>query len=140
MFNVTRIEVWMAVIDDRPGGLADTLEGLAKAGVDLEFILARRSGQESGKGLVFLTPLEGAEQVEAAKKLGFYQDPKIQSVLVEGKDEPGVAARIVRTLGREGINLRGLSAGARGGRGFMYLSFDSEEDAAKAERVLSTLS
>ena len=44
--KITRAAVWAADIEDRPGGLAEKLGALAKAGTNLDFILAReRPGQ-----------------------------------------------------------------------------------------------
>ena len=40
--KITRAVVWAADIEDRPGGLAEKLGALAKAGTNLDFILARR--------------------------------------------------------------------------------------------------
>ena len=40
--QVARTKVWAASMQDRPGGLAEKLEPLAKAGANLEFVIARR--------------------------------------------------------------------------------------------------
>ena len=41
-----RVDVWAASIEDSPGGLAVVLAALREAGADLQFIIARRSGEE----------------------------------------------------------------------------------------------
>ena len=41
--KVTKADVWAVTLDDRAGGAADKLEGLAKGGANLEMVLARRT-------------------------------------------------------------------------------------------------
>ena len=41
-FEVKKLDVWTGAIDDRVGGLSSKLEPLAQAGVDLQFLVARR--------------------------------------------------------------------------------------------------
>nr|WP_028214014.1 hypothetical protein [Paraburkholderia mimosarum] len=50
--SVERLDVWAATIDDKPGGLAKLLSVLRNAGVDLQFIVAGRTPEASGKGRV----------------------------------------------------------------------------------------
>jgi hypothetical protein len=64
--TVTKVDVWAAQIDDQPGGLARLLEALAGAGADLECVVARRDPSKTGKGVVFLTPVKGADVRKAA--------------------------------------------------------------------------
>jgi hypothetical protein len=42
-------------------------------------------------------------------------------------------------VGQAGVNLRGLTGSAPGGRGVIYLSFDQPADAAKAARAIKKL-
>nr|WP_028215141.1 hypothetical protein [Paraburkholderia mimosarum] len=48
--SVERVDVWAAAIDDKPGGLAKLLGVLRNADVDLQFIVAGRTAEASGKG------------------------------------------------------------------------------------------
>jgi len=64
--TVERVEVWATTIDDKPGRLAKTLTGLREAGADLHFILARRAPEAPGQAVVFVTPLYGDAELEAA--------------------------------------------------------------------------
>lgn len=138
--EVTQVEVWAATIEDRPGGLAEKLGPLAKAGANLEFVIARRSPDKPGTGVVFATPIQGDAVVEAAKAAGFAVAESLRSVRVEAPDEAGLGARISGELAAAGINVRGISAAAIGDRCVCYLSFDSAEDAANAEGTLKNLS
>ena len=133
---VERVDVWAASIKDEPGGLATTLASLREEGADLDFILARRAPDEPGTGLVFLTPLRGDREIDAAATLGFNVMRSVQSIRVEGENKPGMAAELTGKLAEAGINLRGLSAAVIGSRSILFIGFDSAEDAAKAVDVL----
>jgi len=135
-FDVSLVDVWVATIDDRPGGLAEKLAPLAQAGANLEFVVARRAPDKPGTGVVFLTSLKGPAQLRAARNAGFEKSKSLRSVRIEGPDKPGVGAGVTQALADAGINLRGLSAAAMKRRFVMYLAFDSPTDATKAARIL----
>jgi hypothetical protein len=134
--EVRRTDVWAASIEDRPGGLGEKLTTLAEAGVNLEFIVARRAPERSGTGVVFVTPITGAKQVKAAKSAGFGKTEALHSIRIEGADKAGIVSEITKALGAAGINLRGLSAAAIGKKFLTHVALDTSEDAAKALRVL----
>jgi len=133
---VERVDVWAAAIKDEPGGLGNILSGLSAAGADLDFIIARRAPEQPGSGVVFVTPLRGDVEVRAAATLGFNVTSSLKSLRVEGDNKPGVAAILTERLAAAGINLHGFSAAVIGARFIIYISFDSAEDAAKAESIL----
>ncbi|MBN2581832.1 MAG: amino acid-binding protein [Planctomycetes bacterium] len=137
--KVTRVQVWAAGIDDKPGGLANKLETLAESGANLEFVIARRAPDKPGKGVVFVTPIVGDDQQKAAKTAGFVTTDSLHSVRAAGLDEPGLGARITRALADAGINLRGLSAASLAGKCVVHLALDSDADAAKAAETLKSL-
>jgi hypothetical protein len=137
--KVSRVDVWAAAIKDRPGGLAVKLEALARAGANLEFVVARRSPDRPGAGVVFVAPIKGARQTKAAAAAGFAKAKGMHSVRVEGGDKPGLGARMTQALAAAGVNLRGLSAAAIGNRCVVYLAFDSGPTAAKAMRIIKRL-
>lgn len=138
--SVNRAEVWVATIEDRAGGTAGKLEALARAGANVEFVLARRTPEEPGKGVLFLCPVKGAKVIRAAREAGFAKLGSIHSVRIEGTDMPGLGARISRTLSNAGISFRGLSAAAIGRKFVSYVSLDSAADAAKASGLLKKMS
>lgn len=137
--NVTKVDVWAGKIQDKPGGLAESLKAVADAGANLEFVIARRESGEPGTGVVFVTPLKGAKQTNAAKKAGFKKTDSLHSVRVEGADKPGLGAKMTEALASEGINLRGLSAAAIGKKCIVHLALDSAADAKKAMQVLKKM-
>ena len=133
---IERVDVWAASVQDQPGALAQMLSSLCDAGADLDFLLARRSGEKPGTGVVFLTPLRGDAEIAAAATLGFDITRSVYSVRVEGKNEPGVAASITKKLAEAGINLRGFSAAVIGSRFIVYIGVDNGTDAEKVMEVL----
>jgi hypothetical protein len=135
-YAINKVDVWAGEIADRPGGLAGTLEGLQDAGVNLEFLVARRAPDKPGTGVVFVTPIKGAKQKSAAGAAGLQTTDSLHSVRVEGADRPGLGSKMTRALAEAGINLRGISAAAMGRRAITYFAFDSAADANNAIRIL----
>src|SRR5262245_25787715 len=137
--KVSKADVWAVTIDDRPGGAARKLETLAKAGANLEMLLARRTAEQPGQGVMFVTPIKGKKAVEAAQAAGMGQPQSIHSVRVEGGDKPGLGAKIARALGDAGINFRGMSAIAIGKKFVSFVALDSADDQARAIATLKKL-
>lgn len=135
---VERADVWAATIPDSPGGLAEVLATLREAGVDLQFIVARRAPEAPGKGAVFVTPLQGDREIRAAAQAGFNVTQSLHSVRVMGRDKPGIAAELTLKLADAGINLRGFSAAAVGTQFVAYLAVDTVDDTTKAIEVLQS--
>jgi hypothetical protein len=129
-------EVWVASLDDTPGALGNKLATLADAGADLGFVIARRAPNKPGTGVVFVTPLRGDREIEAATEEGFNVSSHLHSVRVEGQNEPGLAARLTQKVGQAGLNLRGFSGAVIGTQFVLHLAFDTEEMANKALAVL----
>lgn len=129
-------EVWVASVEDKPGALANKLAALAEAGADLGFIIARRSPEKPGTGVVFVTPLRGDQEIDAATEEGFNVSSHLHSLQVKGRNEPGIAARVTQKLGQAGLNLRGFSGAVIGTQFVLHLAFDTEAAAQKAIAVL----
>jgi hypothetical protein len=137
--KVTKAEVWAVTIDDRPGGAAEKLETLMKAGANLEMLLARRTTEQPGRGVMFVTPLKGKKAVEAAQQAGMGRPENVHSVRIEGGDKPGLGAKIARALGDAGVNFRGMSAIAIGKKFVSFVATDSADDQARAIAALKKL-
>ena len=138
--TVNRADVWTVTIEDQAGGTAEKLKPLATAGANFEFVLARRTPEQPGKGILFVWPVKGAKVIRAAQEAGFAKSGNIHSVRIEGADKPGLGAKIACALADAGINFRGLSATALGRKFVSHLALDSPEDAVKAVSVLKKLS
>lgn len=137
--KVERVETWAATIKDQPGGLADKLEALAGAGVNLEFVIARRAPDKPGTGVVFVTPIKGAAGARAARQIGFAKTQNLHCVRIEGPDKKGMGATITRVLAAQGLNLRGLSAAAMSKKFVAHVALDTTANAAKAAAILRRL-
>lgn len=137
--KVERVDTWAVELEDKPGSLSVKLEALANAGVNIEFVIARRAPDKPGKGVVFVTPIKGAAGSRAAKKAGFQKTKSLHTVRIEGTDKPGQGAKLTKAMAEGGLNLRGLSAAAIGNKFVAYLALDSAVEAAKAQRLLRGL-
>lgn len=134
--SVELVDVWAATIDDKAGGLAHVLNALRDAAADLQFVVARRTPESPGKGVVFVAPLQGEQEVRAATQVGFNVSPNLHSVRVMGMDQLGIIAQLSQVLADGGINLRGVSAAVLGTQFIAYLAVDSLADAEKAMDLL----
>ena len=134
--SVERLDVWAATIDDKPGGLAKVLGVLRNAGVDLQFIVARRTPEAPGKGVVFVAPLEGDSAIRAATQAGFSVSQSLHSIRVMGLDQLGIIAQLTQMLADGGISLRGVSAAVLGTQFIAYIAVDTLDDVEKAIDIL----
>ena len=137
--KAARIDTWAATIKDQPGGLSAKLETLAAAKVNLEMVIARRSPDKPGTGVVVATPISGAAGLAAAKRAGFRKAPSMHTVRIEGPDKPGQGAKITAALAEAGINLRGFSAAAIGKKFVAHVAVDTSAAAAKAMKIAAKL-
>ena len=138
--KVSRVDLWTVSIDDRAGGTADKLEPLSNAGANFEFVFSRRTPEQPGRGMLFVTPVKGAKVVQAAQAAGFTKPENLHSVRIEGANKPGVTAKVARALANAGISFRALSATGIGSKFESYVALDTAEDAAKAVGLLKRLS
>jgi len=134
---VEHVDVWAAPIPDRPGGLAEVLRALHDVEADLQCIIARRAPELSGKGVVFVTPLQGDREIAAAAQIGFNVSHKVHSIRVMGHDRPGIATDVAQTISDAGINLRGFTATVIGTQFVAFLALDTRGDADRAFRALT---
>jgi prephenate dehydratase len=138
MLSTKVVDLWSAPVPNRPGGLLEKLEGLAKAGADLEILDAHRLQENPDQGVAFLAPLTGEGQIRAAKQLGFERSGLVH-LRVSCPDEPGKGYLIIRAISAQGINLASVVATSIRDELIMYLSFDTAADAERARQVLDRL-
>ncbi|MGO9587085.1 MAG: amino acid-binding protein [Limisphaerales bacterium] len=134
-----RVDTWAVSIADKPGALAAKLKALSAAGVNLEFLIARRAPEKPRAGVIFVTPIKGAKQCGAAGAAGFKKARNLHTVRVEGSDKRGQGAQLAQALAAKGLNLRGLSAAAIGKKFICHIAVDKGADAAKVMRVVKSL-
>lgn len=138
-FKIERVDTWAASLEDRPGELAAKLKALAQAGVNLEFVIARRAPDKPGEGVVFVTPVKGTAGLRAARTAGFMKTDSLHTLRLEGADKKGEGSKITQALADSGLNLRGLSAAAINKKFVAHLALDTAADAAKAVRILRAI-
>jgi len=137
-YEITRENVWVTELEDKPGALARKLEGVMRAGADLDFMIARRDPQRPGFGVLFLAPIKGSQQVRAAEEAGFAKARSLHTLRIEGPDRPGLGAGMAQALADANINMRGISAASIGDRCVFYIAFENDDDAVRAAQVLTT--
>lgn len=133
-YRLSKVEVWAADIVNRPGMLARVLEALTNAGASLEFMVARRASENTSR--LFLAPLKGAKQKQAATNAGLVPAAGMHTVCICGPDRPGLGAEITRAVADQGVNLRGASAASIGGKATIYLGLASASDLEQAIKVV----
>lgn len=138
-FRMHKVQVWSGDISDRPGAAAAKLELLARAGADLEFVFTRPKRTDPDASVIFLAPIEGPAQSEAARRVGLEPARDIAMLCVEGENRPGMGYELMSRLAVAGINLRGLSVSTVNHQFAAYLAFDNADDATMAIQLLASL-
>jgi hypothetical protein len=137
--HIRKVQVWSGEIPDRPGAAAAKLELLARAGANLEFVFTRPHAAKPDTSILFLAPITGPEQVQAARQAGLGPALDVAMLCVEGTDRSGIGYDLMSRLAVAGLNLRGLSISSLGGRFAAYLAFDNADTATLAVRLLADL-
>jgi hypothetical protein len=135
--QMRKVQVWSGVVPDRAGAAAAKLELLARTGANLSFVFTRPHPQRPDAVVLFLAPIIGPEQAQAAQQAGLAPAPDVTMLCLEGENRAGIGYEIMSHLAVAGINLRGLSISAVGERFAAYLAFDSPDTAALAVQVLA---
>jgi hypothetical protein len=133
------VQVWSGEIADRPGAAAAALAQLAHSGADLEFVFTRPNPNKTDTTVIFLAPIAGAEQMQAARQGNLGPALDVAMLCVEGPNRPGIGYELMSRLAVAGINLRGISISAVANRFAAYLAFDNPDVAAMALQILATL-
>ena len=137
--QIRKIQVWSGEIPDRPGAAAASLERLARAGADLEFVFTRPNPKKPDTMVIFLAPITSPEQIQAARESALGPALDVAMLCVEGDNRAGVGYDIMSRLAVAGINLRGLSISSLGRRFAAYLAFDNPDVATMALQILATM-
>lgn len=129
--KVTAVDVWSKQMADEPGALHETIEILAEAGENLDFVVARRHGR--GTAVLFLAPIV---HEDAARAAGLSKATDLHALRVAAPNRRGLGAEMLRLIAADGIGVRGLSASVVGEQSVTYLAFDNEAEATKARTTL----
>ena len=136
-FKMDRVHVWSGEVEDQAGGTASKLAHLAQAGVDLEYIFTKRLPDKPGKGVLFVAPISGSHEVNAAKSADLTETDSPIVYRVEGDNEAGLAHRVTQKWAEAGISFQGLTLAVVGERFIGYVAFDMTDDANKAAQILA---
>ena len=137
--DIRKIQVWSGEVPDRPGSAAAALERLAQAGADLEFVFTRPHPKKPEYTVIFLAPINGAEQMKAARESGLGPALDVAMLCVEGENRPGIGYALMSRLAVAGVDLRGISISQVSHRFAAYLAFDNPDTATMALQVLATI-
>jgi len=133
--NVRKITLWRAEVENKPGVLAQTLEPLAGAGVDLQVVMGYRYPGEENKAAIEVAPVTRKAAVQAAEAAGMSAS-SIPALLVEGNNSPGLGHMIAQSIADAGINLGFLMAQVVGKRYSAIIGLESEADARKVATLI----
>ena len=136
-YTIKKVEVWVGDTLNRPGTLARILEALTEADAQLEFLVARHATEKTTR--VFVAPLKGKKQKQAADEVGLMPAPGMNALRIEGPDHKGLGAEISRAVATAGINIRGVSAATLGRKSVIYLAFKRPDEATRAANALRKL-
>ncbi len=137
--KIGEAQLWSCRIDDQAGGAAGALRPLADAKANLEFVLARRTPEDPGRGILFVAPVRGAAAEQAAGAAGFAPASDIYALRVEGDDRAGAGHRLANAIAGAGVSFRGLSASVFGNKYVCYVALDTPGDAQRTAEALRAL-
>ena len=133
--TVKKIALWRNEVRHEAGVLADVLEPLTAAGVNLRVLSGYAFPGDSGQGAIEIFPVSGKRATAAAKRAGFTPS-SIACLLVDGDDRPGLGGRMARALADAGINISFVMATTVGRKFTAVFGFEDERDAAGAARAI----
>jgi predicted amino acid-binding ACT domain protein len=136
--SVKSVQLWILHGADRKGMLADALEPLVEAGANLQIVMGYRFPGELDRAAVEVFPIDGPTQEATARKLGF-ELSDTPCLRVDGDDRKGLGAEMSRALSEAGISMAFLVAQTVGRKFTAVIGFLTEEDAAKAAKIIPSL-
>jgi predicted amino acid-binding ACT domain protein len=136
--SVKSVQLWILHGADRKGMLADALEPLVEAGANLQIVMGYRFPGELDRAAVEVFPIDGPTQEAVARKLGF-ELSDTPCLRVDGDDRKGLVAEMSRALSEAGISMAFLMAQTVGRKFTAVIGFLTEEDAAKAAKIIPSL-
>ena len=137
--DLRRVQVWCAEIPDRPGAAAVKIEAIARAGADLEYVFTRPNPNRTDLGILYVAPITGPDQQQAARDVGLGPALDIFMLCVRALHRAGLGPQIMSKLAIAGINVCGISVSAAPPRFTAHLAFDRLDDLTHAVQVLATV-
>lgn len=137
--RIKRITLWRRDVDNEPGALGSTLEPLAARGADLEIVMGYAYPGDSSRAAIEVYPVSGRKTKAAAERAGLHPS-ETPTLLVEGKNVPGLGFALARALGESGINISFLVTQVIGKRYVSVFGFKTEGEAKRAATILENTS
>jgi len=135
-FTIKKFSIWSTEIDDVAGATTGLYKILADAGAHIEFSLSRPLGDRPGKAILFLAPIKGKEQEEAARQADIVLRPDVVGVQVQGPSRVGGNFRLTAALAHEDLTVRALVTTVDGSRFTTIFAFQNDADADRGVKVL----
>jgi hypothetical protein len=129
--SIKKIVLWRKGVENKPGVLAGALASLARAGADLQVVMAYRYPGEKSQAAIELYPVTAKRSVAAAREAGLTAS-SIPVLLVAGDNSPGLGHGISQGIADAGINIDFFVGQVVGRKYSVVLGFESEADATKA--------
>jgi hypothetical protein len=136
VFTIKKFPIWSVELDDVAGSTTGLFKILADAGADIEFSLTRPVDNHPGKAVLFLAPIKGKKQEEAARQAEFQLRSDVVGVQVQGPSRVGGNFRLTAALAHESLDVRALLTTVDGARFTTIFALRSDADADRAVKVL----
>jgi hypothetical protein len=137
--GIERVQVWSGEMADLLGVAAGKLAHLAAAGVKLAYIGSGPHPTSRERGILYVAPITGAEQMQAARDVGLGPALDLAMLHIHGGTRPGVSVEVMSRLAVAGLYLCGMALASDSERFDAYLVFESADMAALAVQVLASL-
>jgi hypothetical protein len=133
--KVKNISLWRKEVENKPGVLAQTLETLTRTGADLHVVMGYRYPGDETKAAIELYPVTGKKSLAAAQQAGLASS-SIPTLLVEGKNKPGLGYALAQAIAEAGVDLSFLIAQVIGRKYSAVIGFVNQTDAEKAKALI----
>src|SRR3954468_671313 len=102
-FTIRKFPIWSVEVDDVAGSTTGLFKILADAGADIEFSLSRPLGDRAGRAILFLAPIKGKKQEDAARQANFKLRSDVIGVQIQGPSRVGGNFRLTAALAHENL-------------------------------------
>lgn len=131
--SVKKVDYFKAMVSNKIGEGAKTLEALKREGVNL---LAFSGFPRGKKAQLDFVAKDGAEFRRAARRAGIDITEKKTCFLIQGKDRAGAVAAVAGKLAEAGVGIVALDAVAAGGGRYGAILWVAPKDVGKAAKAL----
>jgi hypothetical protein len=90
------------ILEDRPGTLADMLEALGKAGINIEGACGYPI---EGKGIIHILVEDVAAARRTLEEVGIEVGDEREVLVLEVEDRPGAGGEVARRIANAGVNV-----------------------------------